>query len=150
MKRSHDKQLSKIGATTVAYVPQIVAPPKDQLATMQQSPLSKAVRNMVIERPVERPIQRPTDMDNLELFFAGIADTMRTFSKHEIAKIKLEISKMVGEAEVKLSSPSPTEMSTIYYSKTTGIISDQTTNQEIGNESVLIITNSDDDGMSGK
>lgn len=43
--------------------------------------------------------------DSLDKFFAGIADTMRTFPKHEIAKIKLQISTLVGEAEVKLNCP---------------------------------------------
>lgn len=40
-----------------------------------------------------------TIVNSLEKFFAGIADTMRTFPKHEIANIKLQISTFVGQAE---------------------------------------------------
>lgn len=52
--------------------------------------------------------------DSLDKFFAGIADTMRTFPKHEIAKIKLNISTLVGETEVKLSRPEQDSLPMVY------------------------------------
>lgn len=52
--------------------------------------------------------------DSLEKFFSGIADTMRTFSKHEIAKLKLQISTLVGQTEVMLSRPEPESIPMVY------------------------------------
>lgn len=38
--------------------------------------------------------------ENLNVFFRGIANTMRTFSQLQIAELKLEISKLVGKVEI--------------------------------------------------
>lgn len=38
--------------------------------------------------------------ENLNVFFRGIANTMRTFSQLQIAQLKLEISKLVGKVEI--------------------------------------------------
>lgn len=49
--------------------------------------------------------QTDPETDNLEVFFSSLATTMRTFPKFEIAKLKLEMSKMVGEKEIELNAP---------------------------------------------
>lgn len=49
--------------------------------------------------------QTDPETDNLEVFFSSLANTMRTFPKIEIAKLKLEMSKMVGQKEIELNSP---------------------------------------------
>lgn len=51
--------------------------------------------------------QTDPETDNLEMFFGSLANTMRTFPKIEIAKLKLEMSKMVGQKEIELNSPAP-------------------------------------------
>lgn len=48
----------------------------------------------------EQPLAKP---DNLDKFFASICDTVRQFPKEEIAKLKLHISQVVGEVEVRLA-----------------------------------------------
>lgn len=53
--------------------------------------------------------------DGLDTFFAGIAATMRTFPQHEIAKLKLQISTIVGQAEVDLSRHAPDSLPMIYF-----------------------------------
>lgn len=89
--------------------------------------------------------------DSLDKFFAGIADTRRTFPKHEIAKIKLNISTLVGQTEVKLSRPEQNPLPMVYIPATNIAaaadiphqnIYDQATNdnQTIAASTVLIIT----------
>lgn len=51
--------------------------------------------------------QTDPEKDNLEVFFSSLANTMRTFPKIEIAKLKLEMSKMVGQKEIELNSHVP-------------------------------------------
>lgn len=46
------------------------------------------------------PPKPPAPKDNLQQFFESIASTMRSFPPLSIAKIKLQISKIVGEEEV--------------------------------------------------
>lgn len=41
--------------------------------------------------------------DDLILFFRGIASTMRNFTRLQVAEIKLEISNLVGRAEIEIS-----------------------------------------------
>lgn len=49
------------------------------------------------------PLKPSAPKDNLQQFFESIASTMRTFPPLSIAKIKLQISKMVGEEEVAIA-----------------------------------------------
>lgn len=49
--------------------------------------------------------QTDPETDNLEVFFGSLANTMKTFPKIEIAKLKLEMCKMVGQKEIELNSP---------------------------------------------
>lgn len=88
--------------------------------------------------------------DSLDKFFTGIADTMRTFPKHEIAKIKLNISTLVGQAEVKLSRPEQDPLPMVYIpaanNSAAADISNRNIhglaneNRTIGANTVLIIT----------
>lgn len=88
--------------------------------------------------------------DSLDKFFAGITDTMRTFPKHEIAKIKLNISTLVGQAEVKLSRPEQDPLPIVYIPATSNAAAANISNQNIygqanenrtiGPNTVLIIT----------
>lgn len=51
--------------------------------------------------PIDFLPPKPSEpKDNLQQFFEAIAGTMRTFSPVSIAKIKLKISQIVGEAEI--------------------------------------------------
>lgn len=91
-----------------------------------------------------------TQSDGLDRFFAGIADTMRTFPKHEIAKVKLHISTLVGQIEVKLSSPVHDPIPMVYIPATkNGVAADMSkqnvylhadVNPTIAAKTVLIIT----------
>lgn len=67
----------------------------------EQNELLQAI--FVRNRPESLPPPPSPPKDNLDHFFESIANTMRTFSPLAIAKIKLQISQIVGYEEISIA-----------------------------------------------
>lgn len=75
-----------------------------QAHTVNGDPLI-AYEHMADGRIVQsKSCQTDAEPDNLDVFFSSLANTMRTFPRVEIAKLKLEMSQMVGRKEIELNS----------------------------------------------
>ena len=58
--------------------------------------------------------EQPTPkLDNVDKFFSSICDTVKQFPKEEIAKLKLKISQLVGEVEVRLAEEEARRVSSV-------------------------------------
>lgn len=71
---------------------------------VSNDPLTSFEHMQESETKQSKYCQTEREQDNLDVFFSSLANTMRTFPRIEIAKLKLEMSKMVGQKEIELNS----------------------------------------------
>lgn len=91
-----------IGAASVSSVETPQQSRKRSKGTFQdQSDTLREFLNRKQPNPMDfLPPKPPAPKDNLQQFFEAIASTMRTFPPLSIAKIKLQISQIVGQEEI--------------------------------------------------
>ncbi|XP_014091883.2 uncharacterized protein [Bactrocera oleae] len=89
--------------------PRTVRKRTSAVAEIQQTTPTELISNkrqILVEPPPPKPSKAPSTLpknDSLQIFFESIASTMRTFPPLSIAKIKLQISQLVGNEEIALA-----------------------------------------------